>query len=182
LILAVAASVHCANAESVDDSAGTSPPAAQTENAGAGDASSTAVPDAPPQADTSGQRRRHARLPNHRTLAQRLDENVRRLSRGLDLDADQQQTLRQILVEQHHRLSELRSGKFSPSMDVAGVTMGIYEQSRARIRAMLTDEQRQKYAADVPHDGLAPAQADLQHWLDLQASRRRQSPSEAEAP
>ena len=112
------------------------------------------------------------------TVAQKIDENVRRLTRGLDLDAGQQQKLRQILLDQHRQIMALRQGNPAAQGDVAGTTMAIYDQSKARIRAMLTEEQRQKYSAEVPRSELAPAQADLQHWLDLQQGKPQPGASE----
>jgi hypothetical protein len=38
---------------------------------------------------------------------------------------------------------------------------------------VLNDEQIKKYPAAVPRDQTAPAQADLQHWLQLQESNRK---------
>jgi hypothetical protein len=112
------------------------------------------------------------------TVAQRIDENVRRLTRGLSLDVAQQQTLRQILADQHQQIMALRNGNAGAPGDVAGSAMAVYDQTRARIRAMLTEEQQQKYSVDVPRSELAPAKADLQHWIDLQESGQRRAQSE----
>lgn len=124
-----------------------------------------------------------ARLPpvKRMTSAQRIDRNVRRLTRGLDLDAGQQEGLRQILVDQHRQLAELRGNDTAAGTDVAAKTFAIYDQTRERIRGILSDEQKKKYAVDVPRSELAPAQADLHHWMDLQEARRREEQSE-EAP
>jgi hypothetical protein len=110
----------------------------------------------------------------HLTAAQSIDESVHRLTRGLDLDPGQQERVRQILVEQRRQIMRLRSGESAVSGDATGRMLAIYDQTRARIRAMLNDEQRKKYPAAVPRDQTAPAQADLQHWMQLQESRRKQ--------
>lgn len=125
---------------------------------------------APPGAPAAVHRHAGRRL----TVAQGIDESVHRLARGLDLDAAQQESVRQILVDQHRRIVKLRSADTSVAPDVAEATLAIYEQTKARIRGLLNDEQRKKYIADVPRGDLAPAQADLKHWIDLQDSRRRQ--------
>jgi hypothetical protein len=39
---------------------------------------------------------------------------------------------------------------------------------------VLNEEQKKKYSVDVPRDSLAPAQADLNHYLQLQESKRQQ--------
>ena len=115
----------------------------------------------------------HHRPARHLTAAQGIDESVRRLTRGLDLEPSQQESLRQILVDQHRRIMKLRSANSAVQADIAGTTLAIYEQTKGRIRAMLNDEQKKKYSADVPRSDLAPAQADLKHWMDLQESKRR---------
>jgi hypothetical protein len=108
------------------------------------------------------------------TVAQGIDENVRRLSRALNLDLGQQVRLRQILVDQHQQMTQLRNRDYGASPDVTGPMLAIYNQSSARIRAMLNEEQLKKYPAPVPREQTAPAQADLQHWMQQQESRRRQ--------
>jgi hypothetical protein len=150
----------------------------------AGDTSTTVAPVVPtsesavespaPQVNVRPGRHGPAR---HLTVAQSIEESVRRLTRGLDLDPGQQARLRQILVDQRRQVLQLRS---SSAPDVAGTTLAIYGQTKARIRAMLNDEQRSKYSADVPRDTLAPAQADLQHWMKMQESKRQQDSGDSQ--
>lgn len=133
----------------------------------------------PPAPDADSPKPSHHRPVKRLTAAQRIDENVRRLTRGLDLDPSQQEQFRQILVDQHRHIMALRSSQSTAPVDAAGASLAIYDQTKARIRAMLNDEQRKKYSVEVPRDELAPAQADLQHWMQLQDSKRMQ---DAEAP
>lgn len=141
------------------------------------DTTAAASPVAPAGVDAPAPRV-HRHGPSRRlTVAQSIDESVRRLTRGLDLDPGQQVRLRQILVDQHRQVLQLRSGNAPAPVDVTGTTLAIYDQSKARIRAMLNDEQRKKYSADVPRDTLAPAQADLRHWMQIQESKRKQDGS-----
>ena len=146
-----------------DDAAATGPAAPASE-----------VAAKPAGADAAAPRvLRHGPV-RHLTIAQSIDESVRRLARGLDLDPGQQVRLRQILVDQHRQMMKLRSGASGVSGDVTGTMLAIYDQTRARIRAMLNDEQLKKYPAAVPRDQTAPAQADLQHWMQLQETKRKQ--------
>lgn len=134
------------------------------------------APDAgvqPPPPAGNASPRRHGPV-KRLTVAQSIDVSVGRLTRGLELDPGQQARLRQILVDQHRQVLQLRSGNATAPVDVTGTTMAIYAQTKARIRVMLNDEQRKKYSADVPHDTLAPAQADLQHWMQMQEIKRKQ--------
>jgi hypothetical protein len=110
----------------------------------------------------------------HLTAAQSIDESVRRLTRGLELDPGQQERLRQILLDQRRQIMRLRSGGSAVSGDATGRMLAIYDQTRARIRAMLNEDQRKKYPAAVPRDQTAPARADLQYWMKIQESRRKQ--------
>jgi hypothetical protein len=110
----------------------------------------------------------------HLTAAQSLDESVRRLARSLDLDQDQQTKLRQILVDQYRQIMKPRRGMGVAPASATETSLAIYGQTRARIRSMLNDEQRKKYPAEVPRDQTAPAQADLQHWMQMQESKRLQ--------
>ena len=128
----------------------------------------------PPAADSAAPYTSRRRASRHLSVAQRIDQNVQQLTRALELDAVQQDELRQILVEQHRRIIKLRSVTSAAPADATGQTLAIYEQSKARIRAMLNEEQRKKYLADFSHEDLAPAHADLAHWMGLQEAQRRQ--------
>lgn len=115
------------------------------------------------------------------TLAQRIEVNVRRLTKGLDLDSGQQEKLRQILMDQHLQIMALRKGNAPAGTDVAATSMAIYTHTKERIRALLNEDQLQKYSVEVPRDQLAPAHADLGHWMDLQDAKRREGLSEVDS-
>ncbi len=164
MVVGFSAACRADDAVAVTDSPASAVPAAPASDA-------AVEPSASAAATPTASRHRPA---THLTLAQSIDENVRRLARGLDLDAGQQEKLRQILVEQHRQMLQLRSGGSALSGEFTGTTLAIYAQTRGRIRAMLNDEQKKKYSADVPRDTLAPAKADLQHWIEIQESSRKQ--------
>ena len=158
-----------------------------SDAAAASDATTATRPAAPvpeasvvPTPDAAVPRFGHHRPVRHLTIAQSIDENVRRLTRGLNLDPSQQEKLRQILLDQHRQMMQLRTGGAAGSGDVTGRTMAIYAQTKGRIRAMLNDQQKTKYSADVPRDTLAPAQADLQHWMQIQESSRKQGDGDSQ--
>jgi hypothetical protein len=155
------------------DAAGPAAPEAAT----VAPASEADVKPGAPNADTP--RARVHRPPTYRTVGQGIDENVRRLTRGLDLNPEQQAKLRQILLDQHRQLMKLRNENSELAADRAGANLAILDKTKARIRAMLNEEQQKKYSTDVPRDQNAPAQADLQHWMELQESKRRQGEAES---
>ena len=102
-----------------------------------------------------------------RTVEQAINEDVRRLTRLLDLDAGQQLKLRQILESRNSRMRKVWKDNPSADADRIGPTIAIMERTRDEIRVILTDEQRQRYPAAAPRDQLGPATADLDHWLRL---------------
>jgi hypothetical protein len=95
------------------------------------------------------------------------------MSRGLDLNAEQQVKLREILADEYQRARK-QSQNSEPGADRVAATMAIVDATKARIRALLSKEQEAKYETDVPREMTAPAQADLQHWMQVQESNRRQ--------
>lgn len=141
-------------------------------------APASAAQDAPP-ATGAGQAEADAapvRVPRphvRRAPGQGIDETVHRLAKGLGLDEGQQKKLREILTDEQQQVWRLRRNP-GAGVDWAGASATIISQTKSRIRAMLNDEQRQKYETDVPRDQTAPAQADLQHWMQLQESKRQQ--------
>lgn len=123
--------------------------------------------------DASAAARVH-RPPAHHTPGQGIDESVRRLTRSLDLDSAQQAKLREVLWDHHRQVMQLRNEDSTVMVDRAGATLALLDRTKARIRDILNEEQRNKYSVDVPRDQTAPAQADLQHWMQLQDSQRQQ--------
>jgi hypothetical protein len=115
----------------------------------------------------------------HHTPGQGIDESVRRLTRSLDLDSAQQAKLREILWDHHRQVMKLRNEDSTVAVDRAGATLALLDRTKARIRDILNEEQRKEYSVDVPRDQTAPAQADLQHWMQLQDSQRQQGDVES---
>lgn len=169
MTLAFSAACHADDAAAASDPAAAAGPAAPAPAATTG----PAVPNPPAPDGATHRSFRHGPV-RHLTVAQSIDESVHRIAHGLDLDPSQQERLRQILVDQRRHIMQLRGGGSAVSGDVAGTMLAIYDQTRARIRAMLNEEQRKKYPAAVPPEQTAPAQADLQHWMQIQESLRKQ--------
>lgn len=90
------------------------------------------------------------------------------LSKGLDLDARQQDELRNILRNQAEQLRRVRADPAIPGADRMGAMRAILDRTGDRIRAMLNDEQRLKYQAARPALGAETAQRpDVEHWMQL---------------
>jgi hypothetical protein len=92
---------------------------------------------------------------------------VRRLTRILELDAGQQVRLREILDNQRRQIRKVWADTAGYGSDRVTPTRAVLERTREEIRAMLNEEQRKKYPAAIPQEGLAPARADVEHWIDL---------------
>ena len=89
------------------------------------------------------------------------------MTRTLELDAAQQARLRQILQDEHRLILEVRSEHSGPDADRVGPVLAILDHTRDQIRTMLREDQQIKYQASVPRDQLAPANADVEHWLSV---------------
>jgi hypothetical protein len=175
--LVVLLALACAAAARADEGspAGSAPAA---NPVAPGDVKQPAAPAAdaamPPPAGTPGtpgtQRRRQ---PVARKPGQAIDANVRKLTQALDLNSEQQAKLREILLDQYRQVAKLRSQSPEPGSDRVAMNLALLDRTKARIRSILTDEQKKKYIVDVPREQTAPAQADLQHWMDVQEAQRR---------
>jgi pyruvate/2-oxoglutarate dehydrogenase complex dihydrolipoamide acyltransferase (E2) component len=154
------------------------------------DATAAAAADTKDTADTAAPsaaapRARTPRSPQHRTPGQALDADVRRLTKQLDLNPDQQARLKELLIDQQRQIRRVWKDNPNPEADRVGPTMAIVDRTRAQIRAMLTDEQLSKYPAAVPRDNLGPATTDVDSWLQKihsGTSRPRNAPNPPNPP
>jgi hypothetical protein len=119
----------------------------------------------------------HAR---HRTRQQGIDDEVRRLTSALDLDAGQQAKAHALLEDQYRQIRKVWADNPQPESDRVSPTVAILNRTRDRIREILNDEQRKKYPAAAPRELIGPAHTDLNHWLDL-TQPKTSSPRDAAA-
>ena len=107
-----------------------------------------------------------------------LDERVRLISKELSLDPAQQVQVRKILLQQRADLTKVWNDESIPAAHRVAATQAISEQTAARIRAMLTDEQRVKYLKARPHETPVGAPgSDVEKWITA-----TQAPLVAPAP
>jgi hypothetical protein len=170
---ALAAIVACvvAGADAPAQSPQASSPASDPASAASAEVSGSpaAALDVPqsqqsPAAERAGNRRRHG---PHRPFTGGVDATVQSMARTLDLDAAQQARLRQILQEEQRLILQVRSEHSGPQADRVGPVLAILDRTRDQVRAMLRENQQMKYQASVPRDHLAPANADVEHWLSV---------------
>jgi hypothetical protein len=85
------------------------------------------------------------RQPTVRYRVHGLQDRVRLLTKALDLDARQQAQLRKVLESQRQRvLAAWNDTSVAPARRIAA-TQAISEETNARIRALLNEEQRRKF-------------------------------------
>lgn len=75
------------------------------------------------------------------------DEQLKRLTKTLDLTADQQTQIKPILESQQQQIQALRGDQSMSREDRMAKIKGIREDSRTKIEAALNDTQKQKYEA-----------------------------------
>jgi hypothetical protein len=108
-----------------------------------------------------------------------LEDRVRLLAKRFDLDAGQQVRLREILENLRRETRKVWGDTAGYGSDRVTPTRAVLDRTRDEIRAMLNEEQRRNYPAPVPREGLAPAHADVAHWIELTqpASPQRAGPA-----
>lgn len=101
----------------------------------------------------------------------RMDPNrqLERMTRELDLTADQQSQIKPILVDRQQKMEALFQDQSASQEDRRAKMQSIRQDSRSRIEAVLNDQQKQKYETmeqnmgrrgrgGPPPDGSAPPQ------------------------
>jgi hypothetical protein len=102
----------------------------------------------------------------HRTPAAGLDSRVQLMAKELDLDANQQASLKSILLAQRAEMTQVWNDPSVPAAVRVATTQAVSEKTAGRIRAILSGEQREKYAK--AHQSDAPVGApggDVQKWM-----------------
>jgi Spy/CpxP family protein refolding chaperone len=103
---------------------------------------------------------------SHHTRAASLDERVQLMAKELDLDASQQAKLKSILLVQRAEVSKAWNDPSVPAAVRVATTQAVSERTAERIRAVLNDEQREKYAKAHQRDaGVGAPGGDVQKWL-----------------
>jgi hypothetical protein len=117
------------------------------------------APDAAPPAHAA--LRQHA----HHTAATILDSRVQLMAKELDLDASQQAALKSILLTQRAEVAKVWDDPSVPATVRVATTQAVSEKTAERIRAILNDEQREKYIKDHPRDvPVGTPGGDVQKW------------------
>ena len=107
---------------------------------------------------------------SHHRNPHSLASRVQALSRALDLDANQQVELGKVLERQRDQLEKIwGDASMAPAYRVVA-TRVISERTSDEIRALLTEEQRQKYKAPRrPDAGGSAARPNVEDWMNQKA-------------
>jgi hypothetical protein len=119
-----------------------------------------------------------APIPPEEEAAQRrrsvspLDRRVMLLTRELGLNAGQQGRVRKVLEMQREEVARVWNDTSIPAARRVSATQAIGDRTAARIRALLTEEQRKRYIKPRRRDvAVGTAGGDTESWMS--ADRRR---------
>lgn len=105
--------------------------------------------------------------PGHPGGAGSLEERIKALSTGLDLDALQQGELRKILLEQRESVQKIWSDRSLLPAERAPATRAVNERTGDKIRALLNDDQKKKYnSATASRPSQQGDQRSVEKWMD----------------
>jgi len=79
------------------------------------------------------------------------DTQLQRMTQQLDLTADQQSQIKPLLVERQQKLETLRADQSTSQDDRRAKARTISQETHSKIEAILTDQQKQKFAAMQEH-------------------------------
>jgi len=95
-----------------------------------------------------------------------LDNRVQLMAKELDLDANQQARLKSILLAHRAEVTKAWNDPSVPAAVRIATTQAVSEKTAERIRAVLNDEQRAKYAKAHQRDARVGAPGgDVQKWM-----------------
>jgi hypothetical protein len=101
-----------------------------------------------------------------------LEARVAKLTKALGLDTKQQAGLRKLLQEQREHVQRIWSNESLPAADRIAATRALSMQTSEKIRALLTEEQRKKYAPPQRGDpGNAIGSAHVEDWMKSEGTR-----------
>jgi hypothetical protein len=103
---------------------------------------------------------------SHHTRAASIDDRVQLMAKELGLDANQQARLKSILLAQRAEMAKAWNDPSVPAAVRVATTQAVSEKTAERIRAVLNDEQREKYAKAHQRDAPVGAPGgDVQKWM-----------------
>jgi len=94
-----------------------------------------------------------------------LDEHVKSFAKALNLDEAQQASVKAILERQQVEARRLQFDQSLSGSDRIGKFRALQQETVLRIRAILNDEQRQKYDPLNHGTQISPSDPSLEDWL-----------------
>jgi hypothetical protein len=133
----------------------------------------TSAPPAPPASDAQGNAAQGSAAPARQAPRRyhqaTLDERVTAMAKALALDAAQRTQVKRILEGQRQQVFALLHDPLLPPEGRSGALRAANDRTVEQIRALLTDEQRQKYYPSGPRatpGTSADSVSNLQYWLN----------------
>lgn len=107
-----------------------------------------------------------ARQAGHPDPNKALDDRMALMTKELNLDARQQDSIRTLLLLQRSEMIKAWSDPSVPAAVRVSAVQGISERTADRIRSVLTDAQREKYIKWRPHETPVGAPGgDVEKWM-----------------
>lgn len=85
---------------------------------------------------------------HHHRRMMNSDRQLKRMTKQLDLSADQQSQIKPILASQHEQMQQLWQDKTMSKEDRQQKMSAIHQDTNEKVEAVLNDTQKQKYEAD----------------------------------
>jgi len=98
---------------------------------------------APPESNNTNMAPMH-----HQHRRMNSDRQLKRMTKQLDLSADQQTQIKPILDSRNEQMQQLRQDKTTSREDRREKMQGIQQDTNQKIEAVLNDTQKQKFEAD----------------------------------
>jgi hypothetical protein len=99
------------------------------------------------------------------------EDRLRRLVKGLKLDAAQEESVRRALEAEQEALLRLASAPADPDVPRVAAIHAITTHTAERIRAVLNDEQKKLFGQPLPRDIPAQGKPDVRPWLDAMRAK-----------
>jgi hypothetical protein len=94
-----------------------------------------------------------------------LDDRVNRFARSLDLSESQRSAVKKILEQRQQQILRMRRDASISGSDRISQLRALQEDTVAQIRAILNEEQRQKYNPLAPRELPRTPQPSVEDWI-----------------
>ena len=113
-----------------------------------------------------------ARTTQHRSRALTIDDRVKMLTKTLELNAQQQAAVKNILVQRQQQTLQIRQDPSISGGERIDRFRNLQVVTVERIRAVLNDEQKQKYDPLAAQKAKSTPERSVEDWLKLTTPKK----------